>query len=142
MAKAAVEALHEAMSGLQMLAALMMRAALFWEQMQQHCQALGEDKMKQTVMNTMEKHDDDRRRKLWTSQGFKRNAVRFYAGWVALNDVCGEYMLTIQETQKDLYNYITENPSYEQAETNGKTLAARFESELGEAQKANKYQKV
>ena len=136
MAKAAVEALHQAMSGLQTLAALMMQAALFWEQMQDHCKALGEAEMKQTVEKAINELGAAERRRLWTTNGFKRQAVRFYAGWVALNDVCGEYMLTIQETQKDLYKYITENPSYEQAETNVKTLAAKFETEIGEAQKA------
>lgn len=136
MAGAAVDALHKAMDGLQMLAALMMQAALFWEQMQEHCKALGEDKMKQTVENAMEKYDDAKRRRLWTSRGFKINAVNFYAGWVALDDVCGEYMLAIQETQKELYKYITENPSYEEAEGNIKQLAADFQRELGEAQKA------
>ena len=38
--------------------------------------------------------------------------------------------------QKDLYEYITENPSYEQAERNVKQLAIDFQKELGEAQKA------
>lgn len=136
MAEAAVKALHKAMDGLQMLAALMMQAALFWKQMQVHCKALGEDKMKQTVENAMEKYNDAKRRKLWTSKGFKRNAVSFYAGWVALDSVCGEYMLAIQETQKNLYKYITENPSYEDAERNVKQLAIDFQKELGEAQKA------
>ena len=136
MAKAAVKALHEAMSGLQMLAALMMQAALFWQQMQEHCKALGEDEMKRMVEKAIQKYDNGKRRKLWTSRGFKSNAVCFSADWVALNDVCGEYMLAIQETQRDLYKYIAENPTYEQAETNIKVLAAKFETELGEAQKA------
>ena len=38
--------------------------------------------------------------------------------------------------QKDLYKYITESPSYEQAERNVKQLAIDFQKELGEAQKA------
>ena len=136
MAEAAVQALHKAIDGLQMLAALMMQAAFFWKQMQKHCKALGEDKMKQTVEHAMQKYDDDKRRKLWTSDGFKTNAVKFYASWVALDSVCGEYMLTIQETRKDLYKYITENPSYEEAEVNVKQLAIEFKKDLQEAQKA------
>ena len=136
MANAAVDALHEAMDGLQMLAALMMQASLFWKQMQEHCKALGEDKMKHTVQNAMKLYDDATRRKLWTSPGFKQKAIRFHAGWVALNDVCGEYILAIQETQRELYKYITENPTYEKAEANVKTLAAKFGKDLDEAQKA------
>ena len=73
------EALHKAMDGLQMLASFMVQAALFWKQMQEHCKALGEDKMKQTVENAMERYNDAKHRKLWTSKGFKTNAVNFYA---------------------------------------------------------------
>ena len=138
MAEAAVQALHKAMNGLQMLAALMIQAALFWKQMEEHCKALGEDKMKQTVENAMQRYDDAKRRKLWTSNGFKTDAVNFYAGWVALDGVCGEYMLAIQETQRDLYKYITENPSYEEAEVNVKKLAIEFQKDLQEVQKAIK----
>ena len=136
MAEAAMEALHKAMDGLQRLAALMMQAALFWKQMQEHCKALGEDRMKQTVEHAMQRYNNDERHELWTSTGFKRNAVRFYASWVALDSVCGEYMLAIQETQKDLKKYITENPSYEQAEINVKQLATELWKELQEVQKA------
>ena len=136
MAEAAVKALHKAMDGLQMLAALMMQAALFWKQMQKHCKALGEDRMKQTVENAMQRYDDAKCRKLWTSNGFKTDAVNFYAGWVALDGVCGEYILAIQETQRDLYKYITENPSYEEAEVNVKKPAIEFQKDLQEVQKA------
>ena len=135
-AKAAADALHKAMEGLKMLAALMMQAALFWKQMQVHCMALSESKMKDTVEKAMDKYDDAKRLKLWTSTGFKKQAVQFYAGWVALDGVCGEYMSAIQETQKELYKYITENPNYEEAEVNVKQLAIAFKDEMEEAQRA------
>ena len=136
-AGAAVKALHSTMDGLLKLAAFMMQAAQFWRQMQEHCKALGEDRIKKAVMNGMERYDEAKRRKLWTSKGFKIEAINFYAGWVALDGVCGEYMSAIQDTQRELYKYITENPSYEEAKRNVRQLAADFRRELGEAQRDN-----
>ena len=135
-AKVSAQALHKAMDGLKILAALMMQAALFWKQMQDHCKSLSDDKLKEKVENAMTKYDDAKRLKLWTSKPFKIQAVRFYAGWVALDNVCGEYMEAIRETQKDLYKYIQENPSYESAKLRVSDLALTFKKEIEEAQNA------
>ena len=60
------------------------------------------------------------------SKGFNHQAIQFYAGWVALHDVCSTYMEQIKLTQKDLYRYITENPTWEQSRKNLKDLADNF----------------
>ena len=65
---------------------------------------------------------------LWTSKGFKKKVVCCYARWVALDSVCGEYMLAIQEMQKDLYKYITENPTYEDAKRNVEKIKMEFQA--------------
>ena len=135
-AKCSAEALHKAMEGLKILAALMMQAALFWKQMQDHCKALADDKLKDKVENAMSKFDDAKRLKLWTSRPFKTQAVRFYAGWVALDHVCGEYMEAIKETQAELYKYIQENPTYEEAKARVGDLALTFMKEIEDAQRA------
>ena len=135
-AKSSAKALHKAMEGLKILAALMMKAALFWKQMQEHCKSLSDSKLKDTVEKAMDKYTDEKRLKLWTSKPFKIQAVRFYAGWVALDCVCGEYMGSIKETQKELYKYIQENPTQEEAEKNVPSLAAKFQKDLQDAQKA------
>ena len=135
-AKSSAQALHKAMEGLKILAALMMQAALFWKQMQDHCQALADDKLKDKVESAMSKYDDTKRLKLWTSKPFKIQAVRFYAGWVALDSVCGEYMEAIKETQAELYKYIQENPTYESAKQTVGELARAFQKEIEDAQKA------
>ena len=135
-AKSSAKALHKAMEGLKILAALMMKAALFWKQMQEHCKSLSDSKLKDTVEKAMDKYSDEKRLKLWTSKPFKIQAVRFYAGWVALDCVCGEYMGSIKETQKELYKYIQENPTQEEAEKNVRSLAVKFQQDLQDAQKA------
>ena len=135
-AKFSAEALHKAMEGLKILAALMMQAALFWKQMQEHCKSLADDNLKDTVENAMDKFTDAKRLKLWTSDPFKIRAVRFYAGWVALDNVCGEYMGAIKDTQTELYKFIQENPTYEEAKERVGDLALTFQREMEEAQKA------
>ena len=44
-------------------------------------------------------------------------------------------MKKIQETQKDLYSYLTENPTTSQARKNVRELAATFAKELAAVQK-------
>ena len=135
MVEAAVKALHIATNGLDMLAVLMMQAALFWKRMDEHCKALEENNMKETVEKAMRTDDDAERRKLWTSKDFKRDAVTFYAGWVAFDSVCVECEDAIREIWGDLRVYIQENPSYEDAKSSVEQLAIKLQKALGEAQK-------
>ncbi len=135
MAECAVDALHEAIGALKQLSAVMMQAALFWQQMQDHCKSLAESEMKSTVEKAL-KYPEEKRLKVWTSSGFKRKAIQFYAGWVALHGVCSVYMEQIKLTQKDLYLYIAENPSYEESRSNLKELAEKFLVDLKRDQKA------
>ena len=136
MAECAVEALHEAVGALKHLSAVMMQAALFWKQMQDHCRSLAESEMQSQVETAMKKYSEEKRLKVWTSFSFKRKAIEFYSGWVALNSVCGVYMEQIKETQRDLYKYITENPTYEESKRILPDLAERFMADLKNDQKA------
>ena len=136
MAECAVGALHEAVGALKHLSAVMMRAALFWKQMQDHCRSLAESEMQSQVEIAMQKYSEEKRLKVWTSRGFKQKAIMFYSGWVALNSVCGVYMEQIKETQRDLYKYITENPSYEESKKILPELAKKFMADLNRDQQA------
>ena len=133
MADTAVDALHEAMRGLKQLSAIMMKAALFWKQMQQHCQSLAESEMQNQVERAL-KLPEARRLKVWTSKGFKIKAVEFYAGWVALHGVCTKYIDQIKLTQRDLYEYLKENPTYAESRKLLPQLAREFAADLKAAQ--------
>lgn len=135
LADVAIGALHKAMGGLQNLSKVMMKTALFWKQMQVHCEQLAKDKM-QRLINTAMKMPEEKRLETWTSSTFKRQAISYYAQWVALDDVCRIYMGQIQETQHDLYGYLTENPTLAEARRNVRKLAATFGKELASEQKA------
>ena len=134
LAQVAVDALHQAMGGLQNLSAVMMKASLFWKMMQVHCETMAKEKMQRMIEAGM-KRPQEERIKVWTAPGFKKQAIEYYGRWVALDDVCSVYMKKIQETQKDLYSYLTENPTTSQARKNVRELAATFAKELAAVQK-------
>ena len=134
LADVAIDALHNSVGALKSLSAIMMNAALFWRQMQKHCEALAQKDMQQMVERAM-KLPDEKRLKVWTSSVFKRKAVGYYSKWVALDDVCGAYMLQIKETRQDLYAYLEENPTIEQSRENVRRLAESFGDILKQEQK-------
>ena len=135
MAECAVDALHEAIGALKKLSAVMMHAALFWKQMQEHCNSLTNPKVKSLIKTTIDEYSKEDLLEVWTSRPFKQQAIEFYSGWVALNNVCGVYMEQIKETQRDLYRYITENPTYEESKRKLPELAEKFMADLKRDQK-------
>ena len=137
MAECAVDALHEAVGTLKHLSAVMMQAALFWKQMQDHCSSLADSEMKSLVESAM-KIPEEKRMKVWTSYSFKYKAIQFYSSWVALNSLCLVYMEHIKETQRDLYKCISETPTYEESKRILPALAEKFMADLQSDQRALK----
>lgn len=134
LAEVAIDSLHKVMGGLQNLSKVMMDASLFWKMMQAHCETMAKDKMRKMIETGM-KCSPEERLKLWTNPTFQKPAIQFYGKWVALDDICSVYMERIQETQKDLRSYLTENPTITEARKNVRELAATFAKDLAAAQK-------
>ena len=135
MAAIAVDALHHAIGALKHLSVVMMRAAQFWKQMHDHCHSLAEGEMQEQVKLAMTMPKEDRR-DVWTGDSFKMKAIHFYAGWVALHSVCSGYMEQIKQTQEELYEYLKENPTWEESRQNVKELADTFAHDLQQDTKA------
>ena len=85
--EAAIESLYKAHGALKSLAAVMMKAALFWGKMQNRCKELANGKMPR-----------EERLEVWTSHA---KAVQYHA---ALDDVCSVYAERIKLTQQELYS--------------------------------------
>lgn len=128
MAEAAIDAIYEATRVLKQLSLIMMWASNFWEEVQQHCQSLAESKIKDMIEKALH-FPEERRLRLWTLKGFKMIAEKFYAGWVALNGVCTKYSAQIKLTERDLHEYLKENPTYEQSRRFLQELAKEFEAD-------------
>ncbi|XP_068762191.1 caldesmon-like [Montipora capricornis] len=131
LAEVAIEALHSSIGALKSLSAIMMDAASFWHKMQKHCENLAKGDVKALVERAIKEYpEEEKRRKIWTSKPFKSKAVSYYAKWVALDDVCGVYMLQIKNTRDALYKYVEENATIEQAKENLPELAATLKDDL------------
>ena len=130
-----IEALYNAIGALKSLAAVMLQAARFWEQLQDHCEMLAKGEIKKEIERAL-KYPEERRLKFWKSKGFMGKAVRYYAGWVALDDVCLIYMERIKLTQRELYTYIQEALPPEAARKKVKELATFFTADLKQQQNA------
>ena len=130
----AVKFLHQACGALRQLSIVMMRAALFWTQLKQHCLELADNGMKKQIESGMEKYSEEKRQKIWTSRSFKVKAVTYYAKWVALYSMCNEYVGHIRLTQSELYKYIAENPTHEQSRQRLDDLVKNFSADLSLAQ--------
>ena len=63
MAECAVDALHKAIGALKHLSAVMMQAAMFWKQMQDHCHSLADSEMQSQVERAM-KYTEEKRLKV------------------------------------------------------------------------------
>lgn len=135
MAETAESALHHAVGALKQLADIIMQAAQFWKQMEDHCKSLAEKGVKAQIEAALE-FDEDMRMKIWTSKPFKKQAICFYAEWVALKDVCTEFMEQMKVTQRDLHEYLRDNPTHEESRQNIKTLVEEFLSDLKYDQRA------
>ena len=77
LAEVTINALHNSVGALKCLSATMMQATRFWEMMQLHCKELASRDMKDKV-EKMIRMPKEERRNIWTSTGFKRDAVRHY----------------------------------------------------------------
>ena len=82
--EAAIESLYKAHSALESLAAVMMKDALFWEKMLNHCKELAKGKIPK-----------EERLEVCTSHAIKLKAV--------LDDICSVYVERIKLTQQELY---------------------------------------
>jgi hypothetical protein len=131
----AIIALQSAIGALKTLSAVMLQAATFWLQMQRHCEELANEKLKKDIERIL-KLPEERRLQVWNSNGFKRRAVKYYAGWVALDDVCTVYMERIKLTQRELYTYIQEALLPDEAYKKVKELAKSFNADLINQQQA------
>lgn len=140
--EAAIEALHSAVKALKALSAVMLQAAHFWEKLQVYCESLANIKIKNMIEKALEKYSEEKRLKLWKSPAFQNKAIKYYAKWVALDEICTVYTDRIQETQHELHKYIQEALRPEEARSKVRELAQIFLKDLESQQKVIDNRKI
>ena len=133
LAEVTIKALHNSAGALKCLSATMMEATKFWEMMQRQCNMLASGEIKRKVEKMIEMPKEERLN-TWTSTGFKKTAIRYYTRWVLLDSLSSVYRLQIQNTSRELYKYLKENPTPEQAKRNMRHLAADLKDDLKQYQ--------
>ena len=131
----AIFSLHKAMGGLKGLGGVMRKISTFWMKLESECKELGNQDIQKVIEAAM-KIPKEKRAKIWRSTGFKTKVIFYNARWVALGNICGTYYERIKETQNELYCYLEENFTTEEARQNVQQLAVTFSKELEEEQKA------
>ena len=137
--EAAIKSLHSAIGGLKGLSNIMRKIADFWKKLETHCKELGGEKMRK-LMEVAMKRPKEERAEVWGTDAFKMQAMHYYARWVALGNICGVAYERMKVTQSELYEYLEENLTTEEARRNVRKLAATFSKELEMAIEENKTQ--
>lgn len=131
LAKLAYESLTKASLTMRELIYLLAQAAIFWNSLKEHCQSLAQENLVQKYIAVL---SPEERKEYWTSEQFKTKMYRYIAKWVALHSVCSAYFDQIKVTQRDVWNYMKQNPTYEESRQNLRELVEKFEENLRSAQ--------
>ena len=94
---------------------------------------MADDQLQRKIQKFAENFSEEERREYWTSNQFKESMFLYISKWVALHSVSSTYLEQIKLTQRDLYKYITEHPTYEESRKNLKELVGDFEKDLESA---------
>jgi hypothetical protein len=111
-AEEAVRSLEDAAAGLRVLAGVMLKAEVFWGQVQT---SLGQSDAVALVA-TIEGSGTlvaEKKAELWVTDAFKRRAVAVYSPWVALQSVCGVYVEKLRGTRATLYGMFEDSDQCE-----------------------------
>jgi hypothetical protein len=115
-AECTVLSLEEAVKGLRCLSTVMLKAEVFWSQVETHCDRSDSNAL-QNVIESSKSLAPHRRAEIWTSDSFKKCAVVVYAPWVALHNVCGQYVDKMRGTRTELYRLLEHPDRDEDADT-------------------------
>ena len=86
----------------------MEQVAGFWNRLAVIARELQSEKVQKCVKKVIEELSEERRLKVWTSNGFKKDAVAKCAKWVSYGILCKEYIKGITVTRTELYACLQE----------------------------------
>ena len=135
MEKSDRDVIAPSIQGLKYLSDIMRKISWFWRRLQLKCQEEESQRILKRIETAMTKPEASRSN-IWGSLGFKSRAIRCYAYWVALSNICGEYYDRIKVTQGELCDYFEENLTTEESIRTALQLANIISKEIKEAWEA------
>lgn len=94
---------------------------------------MADNGIKSEVMRVKSFDSKEIRQNIWRSRAFKKQAITYAARWVALYSMCGNFLGEIRLTQKELYVYITENPTREECRAKLRKMCQDFNEDADSA---------
>ena len=107
-AGAAIDLIAATKNSLLSISVTMLQLAGFWNRMATIAKELQSERVRKLVRKAVETMSAEKRLRVWTSQGFKKDAIANYAKWVAYRVLCNEYMQGITTTRAELYACLEE----------------------------------
>ena len=129
----AIQALHGAVGALNRLVIIMQNTATFWKMMQVHCQTLADGRLLALLEKAQQYDDPNKRQKVYENSSTKKRAIELYAGWVAVESVCTEYIKEIQGSRQELHRYMSENPTVEESKRRIPIMVQEFKLQIQQA---------
>ena len=123
--KESLYCLHHALTALRNLQSIMQVAANFWRETHSACNAITGHAMTRRL-DAIQSMDEAKRKRLWNARGFKMEAVKYYAQWVAIQQMCSMSRVSLVNSQRQVHMFIRQNPTKEQ----GKELLGILAGEL------------
>ena len=123
--KESLYCLHYAISALKHLQDIMQVAANFWRETHSACNAITGTAMTKQL-DRLKALKVEQRKKLWNSKPLKMQAIKYYAQWVAIQEMCSTSRESLISSQHEVHMFVRQNPTKEQA----KELIQRLAKEL------------
>ena len=105
--------LRHAITALKNLQDVMQVAANFWRETHRACDEITGNSMVKRL-DTLKNMDVEKRKRLWNARGLKMEAVKYYAQWVAIQQMCAFSRDSLTDSQRQVHHFIRQNPSKEQ----------------------------
>ena len=121
--------LHHALTALRNLQDIMTIAGNFWKNWINFCKGFSTNGFTKRIKQFMTMEKEQRKKIICCSKTFKIEAVKYYANWVAVQQVCSNSRGSITDSQRKLHNYIRQNPTKEVGKAILKVLTKEFDYE-------------
>lgn len=121
---AAVETLQKAVECLNIVIVTLDEAAFFWSQMAEFCKRLSESNLGQHIEVISRTSSQEERINQYLEPEFMFPSALLLSRWVALNQICLEYLDALNKVRKQIQENVKDTPTPEQAVRKAPELAA------------------
>lgn len=135
-AELTAKALFNVIAALRQVVGVLRDMTFFWSGMSAHCGRLADPGFAAQV-KAMQSESVELKRELYADPDFKKDVVRYVAGWVALGDIANEYMRATSgirdQVKKDYENYLDDDGARRVASSLGARLLGDIQADMDAA---------